>query len=68
VAVVKVPKLMAEQEAKEKGLLVILGTELDDAYVRMVKSHLFRPELIKKTSSAAKIVYTPPSRNRCRPL
>jgi len=59
VAVVKVPKLMDEQEAKEKGLLVILGTELDDAYVRMVKSHLFRPELIKETSSAAKIVYTP---------
>jgi phosphoglucomutase len=59
VAAVKVAKMMDEKEASDAGLLITLGSELDDAYVAMVKSHLFRPELIKKTSSAAKIVYTP---------
>ncbi|MCX7027010.1 MAG: phospho-sugar mutase [Spirochaetes bacterium] len=50
---------MNEAEAKAKGLLVVLDSTVDDAYVAMVKSKILRPALIKKGASAVKIVYTP---------
>lgn len=51
---------MAEEEAKEKGLLKIIGKEeVDDAYIAMVKSLSLRPELLEKKGGELKIVYTP---------
>ena len=52
-------KILEKDIALAKGLLVILDSAIDDAYVKMVKSKLLRPELIKKEASSIKVVYTP---------
>ena len=46
-------------EAMDKGLLVMIDKEIDESYYAMVKSRLFRPELIKEKAKEVKIVYTP---------
>jgi len=51
--------IMDRAEALKKGLLVIIDKEIDDAYVAMVESNLFRPGLIKEMAKSAKLVYTP---------
>ena len=56
---VKDIKEISRQEAIDKGLLVIIDKEVDEPYQRMVKSCLFRPELIKEKAGEVKIVYTP---------
>ena len=51
---------MAEAEAREKGLLQIVGNrEVDDAYIAMVKTLAQRPELLEKRGKDLNIVYTP---------
>jgi phosphoglucomutase len=50
---------MSKTEALSKGLLKIIDKEIDEPYAAMVKSHLFRPELIKEKAKEVKIVYTP---------
>ena len=52
-------KTISREEAVNKGLLVAIDKEVDDPYVAMVKSNLFRTELIRAMASEAKIVYTP---------
>jgi len=56
---VKEIKEMSRQEALAKGLLVIIDKEVDEPYQNMVRSRLFRPELIKEKAGEVKIVYTP---------
>jgi phosphoglucomutase len=56
---VKVIKEILRQEALDKGLLVIIDKEVDEPYQAMVKSSLFRPDLIKQKAGEVKIVYTP---------
>jgi phosphoglucomutase len=56
---VKVINEMSRDEALQKGLLKIIDKEIDDAYQTMVKSRLFRPELIREKAGEVKIVYTP---------
>jgi len=56
---VKTIKSMPRDEAIAKGLLVMIDKEIDDPYVAMVKSRLFRPELIKTMAKDVKVVYTP---------
>jgi phosphoglucomutase len=56
---VKVIKEISRQEALDKGLLKIIDKEVDEPYQAMVKSRLFRPDLIKAKASEVKIVYTP---------
>jgi phosphoglucomutase len=52
--------LMDEQEAKDKGLLKIIGNkEVDDDYIADVKTLSINPELLAKEGSKLKIVYTP---------
>ncbi len=51
---------MAEEEAKAKGLLQIIGNkEVDDDYIEMVKTLSLRPELLEKRGADLNIVYTP---------
>lgn len=51
---------MAEAEAREKGLLQIVGNrEVDDDYIAMVKTLAQRPELLEKQGKDLNIVYTP---------
>jgi phosphoglucomutase len=56
---VKTIKEISRQEALNKGLLKIIDREIDEAYQAMVKSRLFRPDLIKEKAGEVKIVYTP---------
>ncbi|MBU5485621.1 phospho-sugar mutase [Clostridium sp. MSJ-11] len=48
-------KMISEEEAKEKGLLIMLGKEIDDEYIEKVKSLSLREEIDKDIH----IVYTP---------
>ncbi|WP_315116122.1 phospho-sugar mutase [uncultured Clostridium sp.] len=48
-------KMASEEEAKEKGLLVMLGKEIDDEYIEKVKNLSLRDEIDKDIN----IVYTP---------
>ncbi|MDR1174940.1 MAG: phospho-sugar mutase [Treponema sp.] len=50
---------MDRQEALNEGLLRIIDKEIDEPYQAMVKSRLFRPDLIKAKAQEVKIVYTP---------
>lgn len=51
---------MAEDEAREKGLLQVIGAkEVDDDYIRMIKGLALRPELLEKRGKDLNIVYTP---------
>lgn len=51
---------MDEAEAREKGLLQIVGSrEVDDDYIAMVKTLAQRPELLEKRGGDLNIVYTP---------
>ncbi|MDR0487203.1 MAG: phospho-sugar mutase [Treponema sp.] len=56
---VKTIKEISRQEALDKGLLKIIDKEVDEPYQAMVKSSLFRPDLIKARAGEVKIVYTP---------
>lgn len=56
---VKSVKLIAEAEARARGLLVNIDKEIDDAYVAMAKSHLLRPSLFSTLGKSVSIVYTP---------
>ncbi len=50
---------MGREDAIKKGLLKIIDKEIDEPYAAMVKTHLFRPQLIKEKARDVKIVYTP---------
>ncbi|MDR1566928.1 MAG: phospho-sugar mutase [Treponema sp.] len=52
-------KEMGKNEALAEKLLVIIDREIDEPYQDMVKSRLFRPELIRERAGDVKIVYTP---------
>ncbi len=52
-------KTMGEAEALEKGLLTIIGTEIDDLYMEQLKAQSIHPEIIKDVAKNMKIVYTP---------
>lgn len=50
---------MDEQEARDKGLLVVIGQEVDDAYIANVRQLSVCPELGRELGDSMKIVYTP---------
>ncbi|MBO8458240.1 MAG: phospho-sugar mutase [Spirochaetes bacterium] len=52
-------KTISREDAISKGLLVIIDSLIDEPYWKMVKSKLFRPDLIKKMAPQVKVVYTP---------
>lgn len=52
-------KTMDEKEALDKGLLEMVGEELDTIYVNKVKSLSIRKELVKEKAKDLKIIYTP---------
>ena len=52
-------KTISKEEAIKAGSLIMIDKEIDDKYWAMVKSQLFRPELIKEKAGEVKIVYTP---------
>ncbi|MBN2875585.1 MAG: phospho-sugar mutase [Spirochaetales bacterium] len=52
-------KYISKEEALASGMLVMIDKEIDDPYILMVKSRLFRPDLIKAMAGQVKVVYTP---------
>ncbi|GMO26039.1 MAG: phospho-sugar mutase [Termitinemataceae bacterium] len=52
-------KELDKKTALDKGLLKIIDKEIDEPFWDMIKSHLFRPALIKEKAGEVKIVYTP---------
>lgn len=52
-------KTMNRTEAEEKGLLKIVGKELDDKYIAALKKQIIYPDMIREQGKELKIVYTP---------
>ncbi|NLP13056.1 MAG: phospho-sugar mutase [Clostridium sp.] len=52
-------KTMEKDEAIERGLLKIIGQEIDDEYIARLKTITVNPELSKEIGGSFKIVYTP---------
>ncbi|NLM00596.1 MAG: phospho-sugar mutase [Treponema sp.] len=52
-------KIMSPAEAISCGKLIMIDDEIDNKYQAMVKSKLFRPELIREKAKEVKIIYTP---------
>jgi len=52
-------KTISKEEAIEKGLFHIIGKEIDDKYIEVLKNHILNPEIVKEQGKELKIVYTP---------
>ena len=52
-------KKITQKEAEEKGLLKIIGTEMDDKYLEVLKNSVLNPEIMKEEGKKLKVVYTP---------
>lgn len=52
-------KKMTTEAAKEAGLYEVIGKEIDDKYMEVLKKLVLHPEAIKQMASSLKIVYTP---------
>lgn len=50
---------LEEVEARAKGLLIMIGNEIDKAYIEEVKKLALYPELIQEMGQNLSIVYTP---------
>lgn len=48
-----------EEEARTSGLLVNIGREMDDKYLRELKKLVLRPDVVRDAGKKLKIVYTP---------
>ncbi len=52
-------KTMDKEEAKKAGLYIVIGSEIDDAYMAELKKQIIHPEVIKEMADDIRIVYTP---------
>ena len=52
-------KEISKEEAIEKGLFNIVGTEMDDKYINTLESLILNPEIVKEQGKNLKVVYTP---------
>lgn len=52
-------KTISEEEAKEKGLLTIIGSDMDDRYINALKQLVLSQDAITNQAKNLKIVYTP---------
>lgn len=50
---------MSSQEAKQQGLLQLVGKNLDDLYLERVKNLSINPNIARQLGDSLKIVYTP---------
>ena len=53
------PSIISKDDAIARGLLRYIDTELDEAFVAMVKRQSIRPELLRDKGKDLKVVYTP---------
>lgn len=52
-------KEISKEDAIEKGLFNIVGTEMDDKYINTLKALILNPEIVKEQGKDLKVVYTP---------
>ena len=52
-------KEISEEEAKKSKLFNIIGTEMDEKYLSVLKSKVLNPEIVKEQGKDLKVVYTP---------
>ncbi len=52
-------KTMSRADAEAKGLLTIIGKDIDDKYVAALKTQIIYPDMIREQGKELKIVYTP---------
>ena len=52
-------KIISREEAMEKGLLVYIGEDVDNAYYDKVETLVVNKQLVKDHASELKIIYTP---------
>lgn len=52
-------KIMDFDKAVEAGLYVTIGKEIDDEYIKNVKSQAINSDIVKSVADSIKIVYTP---------
>jgi len=52
-------KTISKEEAIEKGLFNLVGKEMDDKYIKVLKNHILNPEIVREQGKELKIVYTP---------
>ena len=52
-------KTTSKEEAVNKGLFNVVGTEMDDKYINTLKSLVLNPEIVREEGKKLKIVYTP---------
>ena len=52
-------KKITKEEAEEKGLLKIIGLEMDEKYLTVLKKAVLNPEIMKEEGKKLKVVYTP---------
>lgn len=52
-------KTMDKKEAMDKGLYVVIGSEIDDKYMVELKKQIIHSDVIKKVAEEIKIVYSP---------
>ena len=50
---------ITKEEAEQKGLLKIVGTEMDDKYLDVLKNLVLNPDIMKEEGKELKVVYTP---------
>lgn len=52
-------KTMDKEEALSKGLLTVIGKEIDDRYMEELKKLVENPDIVRQYGKELKIVYTP---------
>ncbi len=52
-------KTMNKEEAIQKGLYIVIGSDVDDEYMAELKKQIIHPEIIQEVANDIKIVYTP---------
>ena len=52
-------KSISKEEAIDKGLLNIVGSEMDEKYINVLKEHILNPEIMREQGKKLKVVYTP---------
>ena len=51
--------IIDEEKALESGRLEYIDTEIDESYIKLIKSYSLRPDVIKEWGKQLKVVYTP---------
>lgn len=52
-------KVMDEKQAKEQGLIEMIGEEMDNKFLAKVKEQSINPEVVAQVADDFKIIYTP---------